>query len=56
MWCSYLKDSLKLIGCCNDHKRDNRLFNAFCLSHQELLEKKPADDYEDFRLITEALL
>ena len=36
------------------NKRDQQLFNAFSLSHQDLLEKKPSYDFEDLRLIADA--
>ena len=36
-------------------KRDRQLFNAFSLSHQELLQKAPPYDFEYIRSVTEAL-
>ena len=33
-------------------KRDQQLFNAFCLSHPDLLPKKLSYDFEDLSLIT----
>ena len=44
----------KLIRSYIEHKRDNQLFDAFSLSQQELLKKKPSYDFEDLTLIAEA--